>query len=87
MPFTTEERVIDVQDKKSGALIWLESTQRSTPNNPDEEPTLLARHKAALFLPGFGGFGDAGFVPRSVFPPVHEDEKPIKTKKFAVGYN
>jgi hypothetical protein len=60
LPPTFEGRnvttIVDIQDKKSGALVITET--RLTAN----DGTLIAKSLSKIFIRGIGGFGDAGII-------------------------
>lgn len=73
MKLITQNKIIDVADKKSGALVTIESISR----DGDE---IIAVNHAKLFVRGIGGFGDVGVLPAVSFP------KPEKEKARSVQY-
>jgi acyl dehydratase len=53
---TVSSSIVDVQDKKSGALVIFESLLAA------KDGTSVAKNTAKLFIRGIGGFGDPGII-------------------------
>ena len=66
MNITAKNKVIDVADKKSGALVTIES-------KIIHEKMLIATNYANLFIRGIGGFGDTGELTPATFPKASKD--------------
>jgi len=76
----SENSIVDVADKKSGALILVESMLY------DEADTRVGRCRANLFIRGLGGFGDKGQVEQDRFPKPSSD-KPIDEITLPIAPN
>jgi acyl dehydratase len=68
----TENELVDIADKKSGALVTVESKTYSEDDNK-----LVTTNLAKLFIRGIGGFGDQGTLAPEKFPKP-SSETPIE---------
>ena len=79
MELRSENKIVDIADKKSGALITIESITT-------HQKELVATNYASLFIRGIGGFGDMGTLPGVKYPKA-ENETPSKAISYPTAPN